>query len=115
RRRSGERIRAARGLRKGDDLAEGRLAGEQGDEALDPEREASVRRRAHLERLEEPAELRLRFLVGHPHGAEDAFLNLLAVDPDRAGAELPAVPDQVVVLAERRAGIRLDQILVSVD
>ena len=33
------------------------LARHQGDEPLDPEREAAVRRRAHPQGLEEPAEL----------------------------------------------------------
>ena len=86
-----------------------------GDEPLDAEREASVRRSAHSERVEEPAELRSRLLVGHPHRAEDALLDLLAMDPDRARAELPAVPDQVVVLAEGSTRIGLDQILVAFD
>ena len=74
-----------------------------------------MRRSAHPQRFEKPAELRLRLLVGHPHGAEDALLDFLPMGPDRARAELPPVPDQVVVLAERGARVALDQLLVTVE
>ena len=58
--RSGQRIRAAGDLREGDDLAQVGLTREQRHEALDAEREPAVRRGAHLQRVEEPAELRIR-------------------------------------------------------
>src|SRR3954468_3068469 len=115
RRRARQGIGSTRSLRERDDLAEGRLAGEERDEALDAEREPAVRRSAHLQRLEEPAELGLRLLVRHAHRAKDTLLNLLPVNPDRAGAELPAVPDQVVMLAERRTWVAFDQVVVPVD
>src|SRR5439155_20652921 len=67
------------------------------------------------ERLEEPPEFRPGLLVAHAHRTEDALLDLLTVDPDRARAELPAVPDQVVMLAERRRRVGLDQALVPVE
>ena len=102
-RRAGQRIGSARHLRERDHLADVRLAGHERDEALDPHREAAVRRRAHRQRLEEEGELPARLLVAHPHRPEDVLLDVRAVDPDRARAELPAVPDQVVVLAERVA------------
>src|SRR5207249_8380504 len=108
-------IRAACGLWKRNDLADVRLPGEEGDEPLDAEREPAVRRRPHAQRVEEPAELRLRLVIRHAHRPEHALLDLLPVDPDRAGAQLPAVPDQVVVLAERRTGIPLDELLVAVE
>src|SRR5436305_6438407 len=115
RRRARQRIGSTRRLRERDDLAESRLAGEERDEALDAEREPAVRRRAHLQRLEEPAELGLRVLVGHAHRAKDALLNLLPMDPDRAGAELLADEDEVVMQAERRARVTFDEVVVSVD
>src|SRR6266540_6091258 len=37
------------------------------------------------------------------------------MDPDRARTELPPVPDQVVMLAEGRTGIGLDQVLMALD
>ena len=112
-RRAGQRIAPARDLREGDHLAEVRLAGHACDEAVDAHREAAVRRRAHLQRLEQEAELRLLLVRRDPHRPEDRLLELGVVDPDRAGAELPAVPDQVVVLAERGARVGLDLVLVT--
>src|SRR4029453_17351436 len=56
-------IRPARRLREGDHLANVRLPREEREEPLVSEREATVRRRAHLQGLEEPAELRARLLV----------------------------------------------------
>src|SRR5439155_6633274 len=113
--RLGEWVRAARRLREGDDLADVRLAGEERNETFDAEGEATVRRCTHLQRLQEPPEFRLSLLVGHAHRAEDPLLDLLAMDPDRARAELPAVPDQVVVLAQGGAGIGVDQVLVPLE
>src|SRR5947207_6722443 len=96
-----QRIGAARGLRIGDHLSDVRLTREQRDEALDPERKPSVGRGSHAQGSEEPAELGVRLVLGHSHRPEDALLDLLPVDSDRAGPELPAVPGQVVGLAER--------------
>src|SRR5438094_4419240 len=112
---SRQRVGAARRLRERDHLANVGLTGEQGDEALDPEGESSMGRCAHSQRFEEPTELCVRLLIGHPHRAEDALLDFLAVDPDRARPELPAVPDQVVVLAESSARVGVDQVLVPLD
>src|SRR5205814_2113398 len=90
-------------------LTDVRLAGDQRQEAVEPEREPAVRRRTHRERLEQEPELRVRVLVGEAHRAEDALLHLHVVDTDRAGAELPAVPDQVVVLSAHAATSRSDR------
>ena len=86
---------------------------ELGDEAVDAHREPAVRRRAHLQRVEQEAELVLLLLLAHAHDAEHGLLHLDVVDPDRAGAELPAVPDQVVVLTAHVLGIRLDLALLA--
>src|SRR5439155_619702 len=90
-----------------DDLPYVTLAGETRDEALDPHREAAVRRCPHRERLEQVAELRARLVVGHADRPEDALLHLHVMDPDRAGAELPPVPDEVVMVALHLGGMRL--------
>src|SRR5438094_8266307 len=118
RRRSGsssQRIGAAGGLREGNDLANVGFACKQRDEALDPERKPAMRRGAHAQCSQEPAELGVRLLLGPSHRLEDALLNLLPVDPDRAGSELPAVPGQVVGMAERGGRVALDQVLVSLE
>src|SRR5690348_3267732 len=110
-----ERVASARHLRKRDDLSDVGLAREERDEALDAHREAPVRRRAHAQRVEEELELRLLLLGAHAHDAEDRLLPLRVVDSNRAGAELPSVPDQVVMLAEDATGIALDPVLVARD
>ena len=84
------------GLGEGDDFAEAGGAGEDHDDAVEAEGDAAVWRRAVLERVEEEAEARLGFFVGHAEGAEDFRLHVLAVDTDGAGAELGAVEDDVV-------------------
>ena len=56
RRRAGERIEARLRLGEGDDLTDVLLAGEEGDEPVDAEREAGVRRRAVAEGVEQEAE-----------------------------------------------------------
>ena len=56
-RRVGHRIGTRLRLREGDDLADVLLAGEDGDEPVEAEGEATVRRGAVLERVEEEAEL----------------------------------------------------------
>ena len=63
RRSARQRVRSARHLREGDHLADVRLARHERDEALDPHREAAVRRRAHRQRVEEESELLARLLV----------------------------------------------------
>src|SRR5437764_14336641 len=107
RRAAGQRVRAARHLREGDYLSQVGLAGHAGDETIDAHGEPAVRRRAHRQGLEQEAELLLLLLLPDAHHTEDRLLPLGVVDPDRARAELPAVPDQVVVLAQRRAWILL--------
>src|SRR5579885_355150 len=113
RRGARERIGAARDLREGDHLADVGLPRHERDETVDPHREAAVRRRAHRERLEQEAELPARFLVRQPHRAEDALLHRHVVDADRARAELPTVPDQVVVLTAHAGRVRLVPLLAA--
>ncbi len=115
RRRARQRVGAARDLREGDHLADVGLARHERDEAVDAHREAAVRRRAHSQRVEQEAELLALLLLPEPHDAKDRLLDVAPVDPDRARAELPAVPDEVVVLADDAAGIALDPALVAGD
>ena len=80
-------------------------AGEQhGDDPVQPDRDAAVRRGAVLERVEQEAELLLRLRLVDAHHREDALLHVLAVDTDRPAAELAAVADDVVGPGQRLAG-----------
>src|SRR6185295_2681851 len=56
RRRSGHQIERVRRLRERDDLPDGRLAGQDRHQAVEAERDAAMRRRPVLERVEEEAE-----------------------------------------------------------
>ena len=62
RRRAGQRVVAAAGLRERDDVADRVGAGQQRADPVPAERDAAVRRRAERERLEQEAELLLRLL-----------------------------------------------------
>ena len=68
-------------------------------EAVDAEREAGVRGRAEAERVEQEAEALLaRVSASMPSSVKIALLDVGAVDPDAARAELPAVEHEVVRL-----------------
>ena len=79
-----------------------------------PERDAAVRRRAVLERLEEEAEPRLRLLVADAQPPEHPRLQRRVVDSDAAAADLAAVQHQVVGLRADRARIGLELVDVRV-
>src|SRR5436305_2927769 len=103
-----QRVVAAAGLRERDDVAQRVRLREQHDDAVPAERDAAVRRRAELERVEQEAELLLRFLFAEAHQAEDALLDVAAVDTDRAAADLVAVADDVVGVGQRVARVLLE-------
>ena len=95
---TGEGVGARLGLGEGDDLADVLLAGQQGDQPVDAEGEAGVGRGAVAEGVEQEPELGLRLLGGDAEQREDPLLDVGAVDPDAARAQLPAVEHQVVGL-----------------
>ena len=70
-------------------------------------------RRSHPQHLEEEAEAPFDFVIVKPHDAEDRLLEIAVVDPDRAGPQLPPVPDEIVGLADCLARVGLDQMLVA--
>src|SRR5438034_4174739 len=82
---SGHRVGAAGGFREGRDVANVGFSRQERDKAVDPKRKTAVRRRAHLQRLEQEAELRPSLLVAHAACAEDALLDVPAVEPDKSG------------------------------
>src|SRR5262245_31000690 len=96
RRGPGHQVHGLDGLRKGDDLADRLFSRQDGDDAVQPERDPPVRRRAVFERLEEESEPELRLLLRHPEQLEDEALQPLIVDPDAAAGDLAAVEDEIV-------------------
>src|SRR5712671_1202298 len=105
RRRMREQVLRALRLGEGDDVADGFGAGHHGDDPVQAEGDAAVRRRAVLQRLEQKSELLLRFLGSDRKRAEYLGLDFLAMDAHRAPADLRAVQHHVVGLGERRARI----------
>src|SRR5690606_38895063 len=65
---------------------------------------------AVAERLEQEAELLLDLRLGQPEDLEHAGLDVGAVDPDRAAADLVAVEDEVVGLGEDLARVGRQQV-----
>src|SRR2546428_1890082 len=90
RRRMREQALRALGFGKGDHVADGFGARHHGDDAIEAEGDAAVRRRAVLQRLEQKSELLLRFLGPDRKRAEHLRLHFLAVDAHRAPADLRA-------------------------
>ena len=77
----------------------------QHDEAVDAEREAAVRGRAHAERVEQEAEFRLLLGLADARAAwKTRGLESASWIRNEPRAELVAVPDQVVVLASGPPG-----------
>src|SRR5688572_1897537 len=76
-----ERARACR-LGERDDLAQALGAREQHRDAIQPHRNAAVRRSAILEGLEQESELRLRFFPSDAQHLEDALLHRALVNAD---------------------------------
>src|SRR6267143_2483472 len=93
-----EQVLRALGLGKGDDVADRLAARHHGDDAIEAEGDAPVRRRAVLERLQQEPEFLLRLFGADRQRAEYLGLNFLAVDAHRAPADLGAVQHHVVGL-----------------
>src|SRR5258708_20358242 len=86
-----EQVLRALRLGEGDDVADGFGAGHHGDDAVQSEGDAAVRRRAVLQRLQEEAAFLLRLLGADRKRPEHLRPNFLAVDAHRAPPDLRAV------------------------
>ncbi len=106
------RVGAGLGLRERDHLADVLLAGEDRDQAVDPDGESAVRRRAEFERVEEETELAIGLLLVDAEQREDAPLLVALVDSDRTGPELPAVEHEVVGLRANAHRVALEPVHV---
>ena len=78
------------------------------DDPVPAERDPAVRRGAKGERIQQESELFLRLGGADAHHREHAFLNVAAVDTNRAAADLVAVADDVVGVGERVARIAVE-------
>ena len=113
-RRVDEQVLAALRLRERDHVADRFGAAHQRRDAVEAERDAAVRRRAVGERVEQEAELAPLVLRADAERLEHLRLDLGAVDPHRAAADLPAVQHDVVGLRDRVARIGREALLVAV-
>src|ERR1700757_5542225 len=91
RRRIGERVDAAAGLRERDHLADRVDSGKQRVDPVPAERDTAMRRRAKHERLQQESELFFGLDLVQTHDREHPLLNVAAVDTDRAAADLVSV------------------------
>ena len=103
--RVGQRIRRRLRLRERDDVADAVRAGHVHDQAIETERDATMRRRAELQRVEQEAELELRFFGADAQQFEHRRLHVLAVDTHRTTGDLAAVEHEVVGLRKRAIGL----------
>src|SRR5205814_2847728 len=113
RRRPREQVLRALRFGKRDDVADRFGARHHGHDAVQAEGDATVWRRAVLQRFEQKPELLLRFLRPDRERAEHLRLHFLAVDTHRAPADLRAVQHHGVGLGARRSGIARTEILVA--
>src|SRR5947209_6926963 len=91
------------GLGEGHQVAYVLDAGERHQHALYSSGNASVRRRAVLQRVEEETEALARLLFRQSQGFEDEPLHVAPVDADRAARDLDAVDHSVVSLRAKPA------------
>ena len=103
----GHQVHRLRRLGERDDVPDRLLAAQDGDDAVEPERDAAMRRRPVLERVEEEAEAQPGLLVRDLQQLEDQALQRLVVDPDAAAGDLAAVQHEVVGARPRAARDRV--------
>jgi hypothetical protein len=83
--------------REHDDLADIRLVREQHDDAVDARRDASVRRRAILQAVDQRLEAVIDVVARVPGNLERAVHDLGLMIPDRARGQLISVANDVVL------------------
>src|SRR3972149_4264988 len=108
-RRAGERVRGALGLGECDHLADVRLTGEHGHQAVYAGADARVGRSAVLERLQHMAKAPLRLLQSDAQHGEHLLLDLPPVYTYRPAEQLPAVAHQVVGVGAHTAGVAVHE------
>src|SRR5690606_3034552 len=109
RRRLGHDAGGGPGFREGNHVADRFATGHQHDHAIQPERQATVRRRAELECIEQEAEFLVGFLVADAERLEHGTLHRRVEDTDRTAAQLGAIKHQVISARQRLARL-VDQV-----
>ena len=84
RRRVGHQVDGLCALREGNHLAQAGRSGQQHHNAIQTQRDAAMRRRAVLQRVQEEAEARARLVVADAERVEDHLLHVFAMNPDGA-------------------------------
>src|SRR5580704_11543995 len=114
-RRFGHEVDRGGGFREGNYFAQRLFAGEKHGDAVDAQGDAAVGRRAIGQRVQEKSEAAAELLFAKAERAEQALLNVLAVDTDAAGAELVSIEDKIVALRSHFPwrGLELFQIFVD--
>src|SRR5690606_6248818 len=107
RRRTGHEIHSALRLRERNAVANRIEPCHHHDDAIQPERDTSVGRRAVRQGFDEEAELLVGFFRSEAECLEHAFLHVGPVNADAAATEFYTVDDQVVRQRFYGAGIRL--------
>jgi hypothetical protein len=88
------------------------LAGENRNQSVDAKGEATVRRRSVAERLQKESEPAVSLIIGNAEVTKHSTLELRLMNPDAAGAELPAVEHQVVRKSANGHWVRLEPVEV---
>ena len=99
-------------LRERDHVADRIGAGHQSHDTIEAKGNATMRRCAILQRLQQKPEFRFGFLFADVERAEHFRLHVLPVDPDRASSNLPAVEDDIVRFRARSARIGGEKVFV---
>lgn len=89
-------IGSRRGLRERDNVTNGLFVGEQHDQTVEAERDATMRRRAKLERMDEVTELLFNLFIGKAAYFQDEPLFLGIVNTDRTATHFKTIHDQVI-------------------
>ncbi len=103
------------GFGESNDFPDARLACHQRVNAIVPERDTTVRRRAIFQGFEEESESFARLFFGEAQHLEYPALNVLAMNTDRAAANLGTVQHQIVRPRSNGAGVgfQLVQVLLA--
>ena len=78
-------------------------SGQNHHNAVEAQRDASMRRRAILQRFQKKSKTRPRFFFGHAQRAEDSALHILAVNTNRSRPQLRAIQHHVIGQRPHRA------------
>src|ERR1700723_531633 len=100
-------IHRSRGFGEGNYFAQTFRTRQNHHDAIEAQRDSSVRRRAVFQCFQKESEARPRFFLRHAQCAEDSTLHILAVNTNRAKAQFGAIEHDVIRQRPHRAQLRL--------